>query len=272
MPVARNEKNESFGVFTRPQTVDRVVTRKDAQRLQFRTTNSFEFSKKELHADQENYFDIHNAGTKLANKYLDCHYSQSELPPREDYGYGLDYRKKVPLDYEANKFLRESFAPTRTGNTILLAREGRPLDVDWSMFKKTSHREAFRNRDAAEMSYTRPMTVAAPEATHRVLGGGDLKTKMVVTKSRLQEAHDHHAIAMPEGQLPNYGMQHPRHMMMKTNYNCGPMTTEYVGAGATAAKNLAADQGMRATWSGGFRSQGARKSSSQPQLRTASRG
>lgn len=258
-------KGASSGVFTSSTAVDKVVSKKEARRFQFRTTTAFEFSKKTVpDAERESYFDVHNAGSSAANKYMDTLMPHCPNNGREFTGYHKDYCKKAPLDFEANQFLRETFGPTRSGNTIILAKTGKPLAIDWSMFKKSEYADQMRKRPKEETDLLRPNIPREKRDTFIAVGAGR-HNSLPEPKSLAHDSYSKFSVALPEGKSASYPAAKPQDLLASSAYNFGPQRTIYREMQQHTAKQLAGAQPLHPTWAGGKRSNALhRRSSSQP--------
>lgn len=238
-------KNESFGVFTPASAVDAVVSRKDAQRFQFRTTSAFEFGRKAMTQDErgESYKDVLNAGKNKCNKYVDCQITQSlvELPGRNATGYANAYRGDRPIDFEANAWMREAAAPSRMGNCIILSKTGRPPTVDWTPFKETKYNSVFKKLNSDDTKFSRPVQPQrALDDSFRVLGG---HSKSLETVSHGQDTFNRFAVTLPEGMLPSYPKCSPEDLIEQPNFHFGRQNiSSYRRDSAFATKRLDAEQ------------------------------
>eukprot|EP00929_Paragymnodinium_shiwhaense_P120775 TRINITY_DN92827_c0_g1_i1.p1 TRINITY_DN92827_c0_g1~~TRINITY_DN92827_c0_g1_i1.p1 ORF type:complete len:253 (-),score=47.43 TRINITY_DN92827_c0_g1_i1:117-875(-) len=216
--MTRKHHNGSHGVFTSSRVVDAVLSRRDAQRFQFRTLNGFEYTTKTASEDErgENYWDIHNTGNKKT-KYMDMPaMSAASLPDRSCTKYAFDYDKKPSLDQEATSFLASGLKDAY--GTISYRR---PPQVDWSMYKKSRYMMTYKDVDKDDRIFARPAVNATSDAdTSRVLNG---RGGSQVLCTHLQSTHNHLAVALPPGKKAAHPAHEPKSILEPPQSYSGKM-------------------------------------------------
>lgn len=170
----RHNTTESFGVFSSPSSL-RAVSREDAQRLTYTTTNGDTHRGKQLRAEDifENFQEVHDMG-KQDTKYMDYQLKKAPLLDRTSTKMARDFVAKPLSDYLATRELADSFrAPDPTRPRLVLDSQ-------------TSYGANFRKLPVETRLNARQPPRKETTDSSRTLGG---RGGWLAAKSQAQDVH-----------------------------------------------------------------------------------